>query len=318
MRVKLLVLILGLALSLMAVAQPNKLLSIGVGTVGGPFYAYGSGLASVLSRAMGQPVTAEVTGGAIENLRLLNQGKVDLTMSTSGLLADAFNGRGRFSVDGAMPLRTLLVLYPNRMHVAVLAGSGINSVKDLKGKRISTGTELGVSAIVAPRILDAAGIGESDYKRFEIDRASAIQSLKDGRIDAMFYASGDQIFELTDVALAFGNKLKLLPTDQYVAAINKKYGPIYVKDTVRLRANLSSNATVGVVGVWSLLAVKAAMNDEAAYNLVKMIFARQPDMIAITALARNVSRENQSNDNSPIPFHPGAIKYFAERGLSLK
>lgn len=317
---KLIALTLGMVFSLPALAQePNKPLSIGVGTVEGSFYAYGSGLASVLSRAMGQPVTAEVTGGGIDNLRQLNRGKVDLTMVTSSVLAEAFNGRGRFAVDGAMPsLRTLMVLYPNRMHTVTLAGNGINSIKDLKGKRIATGTELGISSIIAPRILEAAGLDESDYRRVDLNRFEAAQALKDGKLDAFFYASGDEVIEFTEVAKILGAKQKVLPTDQYVAAMNKKYGPVYVKDSLRLHANLSSSATVGVVGVWSLLVVKASMSDEVAYNLVKMIFARQPDMIAISALARNVARENQSNANSSGPFHPGAIRYFAERGVNLK
>ena len=307
------------AVSILASAQqPNQPLSIGVGTVEGSFYAYGSGLASVLSRAMGRPVTAEVTGGGIDNLRQLHRGKVDITMVTASVLAEAFNGRGRFAVDGAMPLRTLMVLYPSRMHTVTLAGNSINSIKDLKGKRIATGNELGISSIVAPRILEAAGLGETDYRRIDMDRIAAAQALKDGKIDAFFYASGDEVIEFSEVSRILGAKQKILPTDQYVAAINKKYGPVYVKDTLRLRANLSSNATVGVLGVWSLLVVNASMGDETAYNLIKTIFARQPDMIAISALARNVSRESQSNDNSPIPFHPGAIRYFAERGLTLK
>ena len=247
--VKLIALTLGMVFSMPASAQqPNKPLSIGVGTVEGSFYAYGSGLASVLSRAMGRPVTAEVTGGGIDNLRQLNRGKVDITMVTASVLAEAFNGRGRFAVDGAMPLRTLMVLYPSRMHTVTLAGNGINSIKDLKGKRIATGNELGISSIVAPRILEAAGLGESDYRRIDMDRIAAAQALKDGKIDAFFYASGDEVIEFSEVSRILGAKQKILPTDQYVAAINKKYGPVYVKDTLRLRANLSSNATVILPG----------------------------------------------------------------------
>ena len=242
---KLIALTLGLVFSTPAPAQqPNQPLSIGVGTVEGSFYAYGSGLASVLSRAMGRPVTAEVTGGGIDNLRQLNRGKVDITMVTASVLAEAFNGRGRFAVDGAMPLRTLMVLYPSRMHTVTLAGNSINSIKDLKGKRIATGNELGISSIVAPRILEAAGLGESDYRRIDMGRIAAAQALKDGKIDAFFYASGDEVIEFSEVSRILGAKQKILPTDQYVAAINKKYGPVYVKDTLRLRANLSSNATV--------------------------------------------------------------------------
>lgn len=298
--------------------QPGKPFSIGVGVVGDSHYVYGSALASVLSRTWRQPVVAEVTGGAIENARLLKSGEVDAALITTGVLADAANGRGQFSADGAIPLRALMVLYPNRMHVAVLEGSGIKSINDLKGRRVSIGSELGMASIVSSRILEAAGLKDADYRRFQLNTLDSVKALKDGAIDAFFYASGEPIVELSQVGALLGSKLKLLPTQQYVEPMTKKYGGVYFKDALQLHLNPRKDSSVGVVSVWTILVASASMSNQAAYNLVKTMSARQPDLIPLSPNAHMVVRENQSNAISPVPFHPGAVKFYAESGVNLK
>src|SRR5439155_25487330 len=121
------------------VAQAQNL-SIATGGTGGVYYPLGGGLANVLSRYVtGMQATAEVTGGSVDNLKLIGTGKpyIGFTMADAG--QDAFRGEDKFK-SGKIPLRTLMVLYPNRMHVVTIEGTGINRMADLKGKRVSTGS----------------------------------------------------------------------------------------------------------------------------------------------------------------------------------
>src|SRR4029079_16146735 len=122
-----------------AVAQ-QKTIAIGTGGTGGVYYPIGGGLANILSKTIpGVQATAEVTGGSVDNLKLIGSGQSELAFSMADAALDALNGDDKFK-GGKVDVRTLLVLYPNRMHVVSIEGAGVNSMADLKGKRVSTGS----------------------------------------------------------------------------------------------------------------------------------------------------------------------------------
>ena len=141
-----------------AAAQQPSRISITTGGTGGVYYPMGGGMANILSKYVpGLQATAEVTGGSIDNLKLINAGKSEVAFSMVDATWDAYNGVDKFK-DNKVNARTLMVLYPNKMHVVTVEGTGINKLADLKGKRVSTGSAGSGTEIMALRVLEAVGI----------------------------------------------------------------------------------------------------------------------------------------------------------------
>jgi uncharacterized protein len=152
-------------------SQEKINLSIATGGTGGVYYPMGGGMANVLSKYVpGYQATAEVTGGSVDNLKLLGTGKADVAFSMADAGLDAYNGEDKFK-DNKVPVRTLMVLYPNRMHVVTIEGTGINKMSDLKGKRVSTGSAGSATEVMAFRLIEASGIDkDKDLKREQENR----------------------------------------------------------------------------------------------------------------------------------------------------
>ena len=222
--------------ALAAVAASAQNISIATGGTGGVYYPMGGGLAAILSKYVpGMQATAEVTGGSVDNLKLIGSGKPYVGFSMADAALDAAKGEDKFKGSN-VPVKTLAVLYPNRMHVVTVEGKGINKFADLKGKRVSTGSPGSATEVMAFRLIEAAGM-DSDNKQ----------------------------------------------------------------------------ATV-----MNILVAHEKMDEKTAYNIVKTLFDKQPELVAVHKEAENIKLENQKNSATPIPFHPGAIKYFAEKGIKVQ
>src|SRR5262249_14905307 len=208
-------------------------ISIATGGTGGVYYPLGGGMAAVLSKYVpGIQATAEVTGGSVANLQLINTGKPYIGMTMADATLDAFKGEDKFK-GHPVPVRTLLIMYPNRMHVATIEGSGINTMKDLKGKRVSTGSGGSATEVMAFRVIEAAGLDKDrDLKRERLGVAESVNAIKDRKIDAFFWVGGLPTAAVTDLANTPGVKIKMIDHSDLVAAMNKKYGELYVKDVI--------------------------------------------------------------------------------------
>jgi uncharacterized protein len=305
------------ALAFAAVAGAQNI-SIATGGTGGVYYPMGGGLAAVLSKYVpGMEATAEVTGGSVDNLKLIGTGKpyIGFTMADAGL--DALKGEEKFK-GHKVPLRTLMVLYPNRMHIVTVEGRGINKLADLKGKHISTGSPGSATEVMAFRILEAAGIDkDKDVKRERLGAAESVNAIKDNKIDAFFWVGGLPTAAVTDLANTPGNKIKMIDHAQVVAKMNQKYGQLYVEDTIPKSTYRGMEADNKQATVMNLLVTSANMDDKTAYNIVKAVFDHKADLVAVHKEALNFKLENQSKSATPIPYHPGAMKYFAEHGIKL-
>ena len=155
-------------------------ISIATGGTGGVYYPMGGGLAAVLSKHVGgMQATAEVTGGSVDNLNLIASGKPYVGFSMVDAALDAAKGEGKFS-GRKVDLRTLLVLYPNRMHVVSTEATGVKTMKDLKGKRVSTGSPGSATEVMALRLIEAAGLDPNkDMTRERLGVAESVNALKD-------------------------------------------------------------------------------------------------------------------------------------------
>jgi TRAP transporter TAXI family solute receptor len=305
----------GLLLSLSAAAQN---ISVATGGTGGVYYPMGGGVAAVLSKYVpGMQATAEVTGGSVDNLKLVGGSKsyIGFTMTDAGL--DAYRGEDKFK-GGKIPLRTLAILYPNRMHVVSTEGRGVAKMADLKGKRVSTGSPGSATEVMAFRLLEAAGLDKDrDVKRERLGVAESVNAIKDGKIDAFFWVGGLPTASVTDLANTPGTKVKLIDHADLVPAMNKKYGNLYVEDVIHKDIYRGMEADNKQATVMNILVALDGMDDKTAYNIVKTIFDKREELIAVHKEATNIKLENQKTIATPIPFHPGAVKYFAEKGVKL-
>ena len=293
-------------------------LSIGTGGTGGVYYPLGGGMAALLSKHVpGMQATAEVTGGSVDNLKLIGSGKpyIGLTMADAAL--DALKGVDKFK-GKPVPVKNLMVLYPNRMHVVTIESTGVTKIADLKGKRVSTGSPGSATEVMAFRVIEAAGLDkDKDMTRERLGVAESVNALKDRKIDAFFWVGGLPTAAVTDLANTPGMKIRMIDHADLVAKMNQKYGNLYVEDTIAKSVYKGMEVDNRQATVMNILVAHESMSDAEAYNIVKTIFDKRDDLIAVHKEEANFKLESQKSTATPIPYHPGAAKYFAERGVKL-
>jgi len=301
-----------------APADAQTRLSIATGGTGGVYYPLGGGLANVLSKALpGVEATAEVTSASVDNVKLVGAGKADLAFTLADTAADGANGVGKFKEK--VPIRALAVLYANKSQWVTVEGTGIQRMQDLKGKRIGTGAPGSGTEIIALRILEAYGLDpEKDVTREKLSVAESVNALKDRKIDAFFWVGGLPTAAVTDLAASPGMKIKLLDHADAIPAMVKKYGPLYVKGTIPAGAYPGQAKDAQVADVWNLLVVNEKMDEKLAHDVAQALFERKADLAAVHAEAKNLDLARQLELGSPVPFHPGALRYFSEKGLKPK
>ncbi len=308
-----------LALAGVAQGQEKYSLSIATGGTGGVYYPLGGGMANILSKYVpGLQATAEVTGGSIDNLKLIATGKPYIAFSMADAGQDAYRGEDKFK-GTKVPLRTLMVLYPNRMHVVTIEGIGITKMADLRGKRVSTGSPGSATEVMGFRVIEAAGLDKDrDMKRERLGVAESVNAIKDRKIDAFFWVGGLPTAAVTDLANTPGVKLKLVDHADVVPAMNKKYGNLYVKDVIHKDVYRGMEKDNQIATVNNLLVANENMDAKTAYSIIKAVFDHKDDLVRTHKEAENIKLENQKKDASPVPWHSGAVKYFAEKGIKVQ
>ncbi len=300
------------------VIAQQRAISIATGGTGGVYYPMGGGLANVLSKNIpGLQATAEVTGGSVDNLKLINSGGSELAFSMADAALDAYNGTDKFT-SGKVPVRALMILYPNRMHVVSVEGTGIEKMADLKGKRVSTGSGGSATEVMAFRVIEAAGLDkDKDMKRERLGVAESVNALKDRKIDAFFWVGGIPTAAVTDLgATPTLGKIKMIDHADLVGKMNAKYGNLYISGVIKAGSYPGQDKDNKIAVVWNILVANEKMSDQDAYNIVKTIFEKKADIVAVHREAENFVLQNQLKANSPIPWHPGAAKYFTEQGAN--
>lgn len=301
-----------------SLAQDKRNVSIVTGGTGGVYYPLGGGLANMLTKYLpGWQATAEVTGGSVDNLKLIGAKRADIAFTMADVSLDAEKGQDKFK-GSVVPNRALAVLYPNRMHVVTVEGSGINSIKDLKGKRVSTGSPGSATEVMAFRLMESAGLDkDKDVKRERLGVAESTNAIKDRKIDAYFWVGGLPTAAVTDLAATPGTKIKLIDHGEFVDGMNAKYGNLYSKGVIPAGTYPGQDKDNPIADVWNILVVHDSMPAEVAYQITKVIFDHTAEWATVHAEAKSLSLANQKQANSPVPFHPGALKLYGERGVKV-
>ncbi|MEI8152149.1 MAG: TAXI family TRAP transporter solute-binding subunit [Hyphomicrobiales bacterium] len=306
-----------LTLSFAALAAAQNL-SIATGGTGGVYYPMGGGVAAILSKFVpGMQATAEVTGGSVDNLKLVGSGKPYIAFSMTDAALDAYRGEDKFK-GAKVPLKTLMILYPNRMHVVSIDGRGVNKMADLKGKRVSTGSPGSATEVMAFRIIEAAGMDkDKDMKRERLGVAESVNAIKDGKIDAFFWVGGLPTAAVTDLANTPGTKLKLIDHTEVLEKMNAKYGGIYSAAVIPAKTYPGQDKDNAITSVQNILISNASMPDKVAYDIVKTFIEHKAELVAVHGEAASIDLATQVQNNSPIQWHPGAVKYFTEKGVKM-
>jgi TRAP transporter TAXI family solute receptor len=300
-----------------SIAQVKTRLSIATGGTGGVYYPIGGGLAALISKHLpGVEATAEVTTASVDNMKLLHADKVALTLTQSDIALDAYQGQMK-GFNEKVGVRTISALYSNYMHIVALDGSGIKTINDLRGKRVSTGAPGSGTEVKGLRVLEAYGISAKDLK--SQDRLGASESaaaMKDRRIDAFIWDGGLPTAAILDLGATPGIKIQLIPHGDAVAKMVSKYGPVYFVGTIPKGTYGGMETDVQVAALTNLLTVHERMDESLAYQITRLLLERTADLVAVHQAAQEITLKS-AVVGSPVPFHPGALRYYKEKGIKV-
>jgi hypothetical protein len=297
---------------LVIVTQAATFLTIATGGTAGTYYPLGAGMADIWNKNIkGMNAMVQSTGASVANINLLRNKEVDLIFVQNDVAFYAYNGVELFK-EPFPQLRGLATLYPETVQIVALADRGINSVYDLKGKRVAVGAAGSGTEVNARQILAAAGITYNDIKVQYLSFAEAASNLKDGNIDAAFVTAGHPTAAIVDLAAV--RKIVLVPVaDEIIRSLQKDY-PFYVKIVVPAGTYKGVDTDAVTVAVKAMLAVRAEMPEDLAYQLLKTMYANQKRLIEAHAKGELIIPET-GKEGMSIPLHPGAEKFFKEMGL---
>ena len=265
-------------------------LSIATGGTGGVYYPMGGGLAEVINNHVdGYSATAEVTGASVENMGLIATGDADFAIGLADTVQQAYTGTGRFEGQQLPMIRAVGSLYANMVQIVTLADSGIEGLDDLKGKRVSVGAPGSGTEVNARTLLEANGISFDDFDAQRLNFNETADALNNGDIDAGFWSVG-------------------APAD----AADETFAPLKLAGGVYQGVD----DEVSTVGVPNVLVVSSEMDADTVYQITKAMYENIADMQAVHPAANETTIEFSMNA-TPVPLHPGALRYFEEAGATV-
>lgn len=308
----------GLALPRLGMAQTMQM-SIATGTTGGVYYPLGGALANYLSRGIpGMSATAEVTGGSVANFQLLGAGRVGMLFGQVDAAVDAVRGAGPFR-GRTVPARAIAVLYTNRMQVVTTAASGIRTMADLRGKRVSTGAPGSATELFAFRVIAAAGLDrERDFRaRERLSPAESTNAIRDGKLDAYFFVAGLPTAAITDLAATPGIQIVLVDHADLYEKIVAENGPVYFPEEIPANTYPGQTTPNKQLSVANILAVREDMPAEMVRNILRITWDNREDWARVHSAARDFTLAQQKTAAAGIPWHPAAEAFWRAAGATL-
>ncbi|MBT8410950.1 MAG: TAXI family TRAP transporter solute-binding subunit [Octadecabacter sp.] len=296
-----------------AVAQVQ--LSVATGGTGGVYYPMGGGLAEIINNHVeGYSATAEVTGASVENMGLIATGDADFAIGLADTVAQAYTGTGRFDGQQLPMVRSVASLYANMVQIVALEGSGITSLEDLRGKRVSIGAPGSGTEVNAGAILEANGISYDDIEEQRLNFNETADALANGDIDVGFWSVGAPTSSILNLATTQDIVVIELTEAELTAAMGAN--ATFATTTLAGGTYNGVDADVGVLGIPNVLTVSSEMSDDVAYAVTKAMFENIADLQAVHPAANETTVEFTMSA-TPIPLHPGAIRYYEEIGTTI-
>ncbi len=293
-------------------AAPAKQVSLkmATGSTGGTYYPLGAAIAKVVgSKAPGVNITVQSTGATVENLRLLGKGEVELGLAMASMTDYAYRGTETFKESGAIKnLRAIGHIYPDVVHLIVQEDAGIKSIPDLKGKKFASGPPGSGTVISTREILDAYGLAERDIQGVQAAFQQSADMFKDKQVVGGLFVLAVPASTLQEMLMM--RKGVFLPID--VNRVKAKYG-FYGAFTIPANTYAGQSEPVNTVVIPSLLLVREDIDAETVYQITKAIYDNASEIAAIHAAGKSIALDT-ALEGVTIPLHPGAEKYFKEKG----
>jgi TRAP transporter TAXI family solute receptor len=286
-------------------------LSIATGGTGGVYYVYGGALADQITQNVeGVEVTAESTAASVDNMLLIESGGSDLAFVSADTAADAVAGVEDF--EEPIAAQVLAQLYLSPIQVVALEGSGIETIEDLAGRAVSVGAPNSATEVSAERILTLAGVDpEAGIEREQLGVDESVDAIRDGTIDAFFWGGGVPTGAITD--LASTDRIRLLPTGQYVDGIRREYSEVYVESPIPAGSYEGFDEEVDTIGVPNFLLANESLDEELAYQVTRVLFEQQEALAEAHPEAEKLEIQS-AQQVAPLELHPGAQRYYEEAG----
>ena len=292
----------------------DRNIALGTGGMSGTYYPLGVAMAKMWSASgIGVNVGAEATGGSIENARFIKGKTMEVGFVESLVAEWASQGQEMFKGNKVENIRGLISLYPNTVQTVVKANSGINSYADLRGKKVSCGIQGSSSVTTMKAVLETYGIPFSDIKPQYLSYGPAMELLKDGQVDAVLVDAGAPNSAIIDISTQ--HKIKILSMDRAnIEKLVKKY-PYFASATIIPKGTYKGvDEDVVTTGSLATLCVAAEMPDDLVYKMTKALIEKKAEIAKVHPKGNDINLKT-AIDGFSVPIHPGALKYYKEKGV---
>lgn len=305
-----------MALTVGCSKSANKNYVFATGGTSGTYYSFGGVIANLWNNNIeGLNITAQSTGASAENLRLINRGEAELAFVQNDVMDYAYNGTDMFEGEILSNFSAILTLYPEVVQIAATKSSGIRSIADMKGKRVSVGDAGSGTEFNAKQILEAYGLTFNDIRKSNLSFKESSDGLQNGTLDACFVVAGVPNAALQELSLSADMTLVPIGNTQIVEIISQyKY---YTEVNIPADTYKGVESDTRAIAVKATIAVNNNIPDEEVYNMIKTIFDKQSDLSLAHAKGNELNIEEAPKGIS-IPFHPGAVKYYEELGYHVQ
>lgn len=292
-------------------ARAAEFINILTGGTSGVYYPLGVAMSKLFTEKIPDVrPSVQATKASVENLNLLQQGRGEWAFSLGDAMQFAWAGDAEAGFPRKLDkLRTAGAIYPNYIQIVALRDSGVRTLADLRGKRISVGAPKSGTELNARAILGAAGLSYKDLGKVEyLPFGESVDLMKNRQLDATLQSAGLGVSSIRDLSNAVPITVVEVP-----AVMLQKVGTPYIGATIPARTYDGQDADVRTAAVPNFLVTRSDLKDELVYAMTKAVFDNVPALVAAQAAAKEIDPKTAA-DNSPIPLHPGAERYFRERG----
>jgi TRAP transporter TAXI family solute receptor len=302
-----------MVVGLAAVASAGEVkLVLATGGTAGTYYPFGGGIAKIWnSKIPGMNVTAQATGASVENVRLVNRKEAELALVQSDTIDFAYFGKEMFK-ERLTKLAAVAVLYPEILQIVVRGDSDAKSFNDLKGKRVGVGAPGSGTEANFRQLMDIYGFKKDDVRAQYLSFAESANQFKDNQIDAFFVVAGIPNAAIMEIGTT--RNVRILPIEGTMASILMQKYPFLGPATIPANTYKGQTADITTVAVKAVLIANSELPESVVYDLTKALFENQAELAATHAKGKELSLKGATKGVS-IPFHPGAVKYYKEKGV---